>query len=51
LTGVQDRHYARGAYLERKRAALRKWNDYLADLCIGQANDEGNAIQRNRRDA
>ena len=35
LTGVQERHYDKGQHLESKRAALRVWNDYLADLCIG----------------
>jgi hypothetical protein len=35
LTGVQDRHYDKGVHLAAKTAALRAWNDYLADLCIG----------------
>lgn len=51
LSGVQDRHYDRGTYLERKGAALRKWNDYLADLCIGQPNVDSNVVQLNRRHA
>ena len=35
LTGVQDRVYDVGQHLGAKEAALRSWNDYLADLCIG----------------
>lgn len=35
LTGVQDRHYDKGQHLETKRAALRAWNDFIAEQCIG----------------
>jgi integrase len=35
LSGVQDAVYDKGQHLESKRNALRSWNDYLADLCIG----------------
>lgn len=35
LTGVQDRHYDKGLHLDTKRGALRAWNDFLADVCIG----------------
>jgi integrase len=37
LTGVQDRHYDKGQHLDAKRAALRAWNDFVADQCIGDA--------------
>ncbi|NMM78566.1 hypothetical protein B2J88_32690 [Rhodococcus sp. SRB_17] len=37
LTGVQDRHYDKGQHLDTKRAAMRAWNDFLSDLCIGSA--------------
>ena len=36
LTGVQDTHYDQGKYLAAKTEALRTWNDYLSDLCIGE---------------
>lgn len=32
LGGVQDRHYDKDTHLEAKTEALRKWNDYLAEL-------------------
>lgn len=35
LTGVQDRHYDKGQHLDSKRAALRAWNDFIAEQCIG----------------
>ena len=35
LGGVQDVVYDKAYYLDPKRAALRAWNNYLADLCIG----------------
>lgn len=36
LSGVQDRHYDKGTHLPAKTDAMRKWNDYVADLCIGR---------------
>ena len=36
LTGVQDTHSDQGKYLAAKTEALRTWNDYLSDLCIGE---------------
>lgn len=50
LSGVQDRHYDRGAYLKAKTVALRKWNDYLADLCIGHP-EESRKVAPMRRSA
>lgn len=35
LSGVQDRHYDKGAHLAAKAQAMRLWNDHIADLCIG----------------
>jgi hypothetical protein len=35
LSGVQDRHYDKGAHLVAKTTAMRVWNDFVADLCIG----------------
>ena len=35
LTGVQDRHYDKGHHLAAKATALRQWNDYVSDICIG----------------
>ena len=35
LTGVQDVVYDKDLHLEAKEAALRKWSDYLEDLCLG----------------
>jgi integrase len=48
LSGVQDRHYDRGSYLDRKRTALQIWNDYLADLCIGPAEEENKVVPLRR---
>jgi integrase len=39
LSGVQDVVYDKGQHLHSKRAALRAWNDFIADLCIGSATD------------
>ncbi len=36
LSGVQDRHYDMGTHLPAKTDAMRKWNDFVADLCIGR---------------
>ena len=36
LSGVQDRHYDKGTHLPAKTGAMRKWNDFVADLCIGK---------------
>lgn len=36
LTGVQDVVYDQALHLEAKASALRIWNDFLTDLCIGQ---------------
>lgn len=33
LSGVQDKHYDKGVHLPAKTAALRAWNDYVAELC------------------
>lgn len=35
LTGVQDVVYDKNLHLASKTSALRIWNDYLIDLCIG----------------
>ncbi|RZL65949.1 MAG: hypothetical protein EOP81_02205 [Variovorax sp.] len=35
LTGVQDVVYDKDLHLAAKSAALRAWNDYIADVCIG----------------
>src|SRR5574337_1598709 len=43
LGGVQDRHYDRADYMPQKAVALRRWCDFLADLCIGP-EDAGNVI-------
>lgn len=43
LSGVQDRHYDKHLHLEPKRNALRRWNDFVADLCIG-AQGAGNVV-------
>lgn len=40
LSGVQDRHYDMGKHLAAKTNALRLWNDYVADLCIGHPEEE-----------
>mgnify|MGYP003585036616 FL=1 len=37
LSGVQDRHYDKGKHLAAKTNALRLWNDYVADLCLGRS--------------
>ncbi|MCY1199113.1 hypothetical protein D9M72_105090 [compost metagenome] len=37
LSGVQDRHYDKGKHLTAKTSALRLWNDYVADLCLGRS--------------
>lgn len=42
LGGVQDVHYDKGKHLDAKRAALRAWNNFLADLCIG--GEHGNVF-------
>jgi hypothetical protein len=36
LSGIQDRHYDKGKHLTAKTNALRLWNDYVADLCLGR---------------
>lgn len=36
LSGVQVIHYDMGDHLEVKTDAMRKWNDFVADLCIGR---------------
>lgn len=38
LSGVQDRNYDKGTHLTAKTDAMRKWNDFVANLCIGQDN-------------
>lgn len=43
LTGVQHVVYDKGPHLDAKRAALRAWNNFLADLCIG--GDQGNVVE------
>ena len=35
LTGVQDVVYDKDLHLEAKQSALRKWSDYLENLCLG----------------
>jgi integrase len=35
LSGVQARVYEKGEHLVSKELAMRQWNDYIADLCIG----------------
>jgi integrase len=35
LSGVQDRNYDKGLHLAQKTSALRRWNDFIADLAIG----------------
>ena len=35
LSGVQARVYEKGEHLPAKKQAMRKWNDFIADLCIG----------------
>ncbi|MGR4869700.1 hypothetical protein ACIPRI_12630 [Variovorax sp. LARHSF232] len=52
LTGVQDRHYDKGQHLAAKAAALRQWNAYVADTCIGTPagdNVVGLASKRSKR--
>ena len=41
LSGVQDRNYDKGTHLPAKTEAMRRWNDFVADLCIGH-NNAGN---------
>lgn len=36
LSGVQVIHYDMGDHRQEKADAMRKWNDYVADLCIGR---------------
>ncbi|MDR6855318.1 integrase family protein [Variovorax guangxiensis] len=43
ISGVQAMHYDKGKHLDAKRAALRAWNNYLADLCIG--GERGNVVE------
>jgi integrase len=43
LSGVQALHYDKGSHLDSKRAALRAWNNFLCDLCIGGVH-EGNVL-------
>lgn len=45
LTGVQDTTYDKGQHLDDKRAALRKWNDFVADLGIGAMAEGANVVQ------
>lgn len=47
LTGVQDKHYDKGQHLEAKTAALRAWNDFIVDACIGKP-DSGNVVPLHR---
>ncbi|MDH4465997.1 MAG: integrase family protein [Acidovorax sp.] len=35
LSGVQARVYEKGEHIPAKKRAMRKWNDFIADLCIG----------------
>lgn len=44
LTGVQDRHYDKGQHLDEKRAALRAWNDFISDQCIGGSPASDNVV-------
>lgn len=44
LSGVQDAHYDKGLHLQAKTHALRRWNDFIADLAIG-AVEESNVRQ------
>ena len=39
LSGVQARHYDKGNHLPAKTDAMRKWNDFVADLCIGPCQE------------
>lgn len=36
ISGVQDRNYDKGSHLKSKTDAMRKWNDFVATLCIGE---------------
>jgi integrase len=36
ISGVQDNVYDQSNYLPAKKDAMRVWNDYVNDLCIGQ---------------
>lgn len=47
LSGVQDVVYDKGQHLESKRAALRTWNDFIADQCIGSPAAD-NVVSINR---
>lgn len=44
LTGIQDRHYDKGQHLDAKCAALRAWNDFIADQCIGNLTASRNVV-------
>lgn len=46
LGGVQDRHYDMGEHRQAKLDALHRWNDFIADLCIGIA-DGGTQVAPN----
>ena len=35
ISGVQDRNYDTGPHLFAKNEAMRLWNDFVANLCIG----------------
>ena len=35
ISGVQDRNYDTGPHLFAKTEAMRLWNDFVANLCIG----------------
>lgn len=36
LGGVQGKHYDKGEHRQAKLNALRLWNDFISDLCIGE---------------
>ena len=38
LGGVQRKHYDKGEHRQAKLNALRLWNDFIADLCLGEAD-------------
>lgn len=47
IGGVQDTHYDKSLHLDAKLAALRAWNNWLADLCIG-GDSVGNVVALHR---
>ncbi|WP_177206801.1 MULTISPECIES: hypothetical protein [unclassified Variovorax] len=40
LSGVQDRNYDKGLHLAQKTSVLRRWNDFIADLAIGNPSTD-----------